>query len=414
MKLIRRFAALLAAACIGAAMAGTDAGALTDPVTRQEITAAVSKGSVSGLKKVNNRVYSFKNGSGTPFTGKLKTSYGTQYCVQGSTWYGWIKVGTSWYYFSPDENGIMATGKYKTANGVYQFDKNGVWNGSVTKAAKANKDFTLRYEALTDEGYLCLDLSTGTLVNAPSQEEAASYTHKVKVTAKDRQIIYEMFMECGLNSMKSNLDYGGNGWTSVTATLSGGEFSALTGSDSYKAYSKDADVRVFSYFTAFMENYIHNMPEYLLSQQHRGGSEMSEIISDTKMFRYKGSSYGITEENKNTDVIFTSTEEVDSFINDVLYARKNSDFTFIKKLRSYEDDFFTDHVLLYTEVILPADSSTSPGLFTYDPAESLYTSNLNVKKGSNKKTKQFVIITLGRRSTAESSTPSGTTYLNIR
>ncbi len=412
--ILKRLTAAAAALMMCCTLLGTGASAISDgedPVTRTKITETVSKSGVKGFRKINNRVYSFTDGVGTPFTGKTKNSDGYHYYVNGSPWYGWMKIGSYWYYFRPDKQGVMATGSVNTVTGTYKFDSKGRWNGAVTKSSQANSGFGVRYCVSSSDSYLVLDTSSKTLINALSEKDAKDHTFTISVTARDRQVIYEMFRECELNSITSTLDYGGNGTVSLSVKLAGGTFSAETGTDCYKSYSSDKGVQKFAYYTAFLEQYIKSLPEYEQSEMLKSEMTMIEVISGQKVYKYKSTSYGIKESNINRDVIFTGKASVTKFVKNTLLKRKNVNYGYIKKLLGYNDAFFKDHVLLYSEALLPASAVTKQGDLTYDSENSLYTSNIKVKGSSGKASKQYVIITEGKRSANERGKLKGETVL---
>lgn len=403
----------LAAVLLSAALLTVPVNAVTDPVTRQEIPSASSKGSVSGIKRIDGRAYSFDNGVGEPFTGKVKFGSDYYYFISGSPWFGWAKISGSWYYFAPDNGGKMATGKFRTATGIYSFGSDGRWTGQYSKSAKANSDFYVEYTVSSSKGVLSLNTKTKKLINSPKKDGLSKYTVPVTITSKDKQIIYEMFCECALNSMKSNLDYGGSETISVTAKLAGGTFTAATGSDSYKKYATDKDVRTYSYFTAFMNHFITALPEYEASKAARNGNANLEFITDKKVYRYKSSLFGITGSNMNTDIVLSSKAEVNTFIKNNLLARKRSNFSYIKKLKSYDDAFFKNHVLLYSEALLPSGSTLTPGVLTYDKNSFMYSANISVKTTSSSTEKQYVIIAEVKKSKSQTGAAAGEVVLEI-
>ena len=399
-------------AFIAVNIAAADTYAATDPVTREEVSDTATAKLDSGMRKINNRMYKFSGGKGELYTGRVKNADGTRYYVNGSPWYGWLKLGTEWYYFRPDKSGVMAVGEsVRTVTGTYKFDKYGRWTGSLTKSSKANKDFYVKYTAESVESYIFLDTKEKMITWAPSPDERLDYTILASINAKDKQIIYEMFMECGLNGMTSDFDYSGEGNIDLRVKLSGGEFSLNCGMDAYEHYRSDKDVQKLAYFTAFLENYIRSLPEYDVLNNYSSSAlgsmkNVNETISDKNLRKFRSGSYGITPDNLITDRIFTSREDVEDFVKYRLLRRKNKKYKYIAMLLSYKEEYFKDHVLMYTETILPSNISYTKSNVTYNSFENLYSQTINVKKSSGKD-RQYVFILESGKASGETSSPSG-------
>jgi len=136
------------------------------------------------------------------YTGFTKNSKGKRYYFSGERIYGWYKVGNSWYHF--DEKGCADTGRVKICGAYYTFDKNGKWTGKVSKSGIAPKDFKLEVSDI--HGMSSFD--TDGYIFYGEDYDDKKYTADVKFSARDRQIIYCMFLESGfVTGEKTELGY---------------------------------------------------------------------------------------------------------------------------------------------------------------------------------------------------------------
>ena len=136
------------------------------------------------------------------FTGFTKGKAGKRYYVSGERIYGWYKVGNNWYHF--DEKGYADTGRVKICGAYYTFDKNGKWTGKVSKSGIAPKDFKLEVSDI--HGMSSFD--TDGYIFYGEDYDDKKYTADVKFSARDRQIIYCMFLESGfVTGGKTELGY---------------------------------------------------------------------------------------------------------------------------------------------------------------------------------------------------------------
>ncbi len=128
------------------------------------------------------------------YTGFTKSSKGRCYYNFGTRVYGWYKVGNYWYHF--DENGYADTGRTKICGAYYTFDKNGKWTGKVSKNGVAPKDFSLEVSDI--HGMSSFDTEGN--IYYGSDWDGKKYTADVKFSARDKQVIYCMFLESGFET----------------------------------------------------------------------------------------------------------------------------------------------------------------------------------------------------------------------
>lgn len=124
------------------------------------------------------------------YTGFTKSSEGRRYYDDGKRIYGWYKIGNSWYHF--DENGYADTGKVKICGASYTFNEKGKWTGKVSKSGIAPKDFELTYAS----GWMNSFSTDGNIFYGEDYEDE-KYEKQIKFSARDRQVMYCMFLESG-------------------------------------------------------------------------------------------------------------------------------------------------------------------------------------------------------------------------
>ena len=237
------------------------------------------------------------------FTGKVKINGSSKFYDNGVQWTGWRKVKGKWYYFDPDNNGIMAEGKVKTALGYYYFDKNGAWNGKLSKSAKCPEDLEFMMSescGMSDiEGYT-IDTASD-LLKVPGVYSDDD-TRSVKLSKRDMQIFYDVIMSCKLTESKSDLTgYGiiktmppeGEYYMSddtpvysASFTVSGKSFEIKGDYDMFQFCGKNEDVRNFAYFRAFADRYIQALPEYseLMAIHEAAIAEYNARYSDNENY----------------------------------------------------------------------------------------------------------------------------------
>lgn len=137
--------------------------------------------------------------TGKTYTGFTKDKKGRRYYDKGVRIIGWYKIGNSWYHFNKD--GYADTGKVKIAGVSYTFDKKGKWTGKVAKSGVAPKDFKLEIS----ESSLSQGFSTDGVISYGNiydeNYDVEKYTADVKITNRDRQVIYSMLMESGIETL---------------------------------------------------------------------------------------------------------------------------------------------------------------------------------------------------------------------
>lgn len=137
------------------------------------------------------------------YNGFTKDNYGKRYYVKGVRAYGWRKIGGNWYHFDR-ETGYMDIGKTKICGVTYVFDENGKWTGRVGKSGLCPEDFSLNIKLnLGGSGFS----SDGTIYYGETVENGM-YSADVKISNRDRQIIYCMLVESNaVDNSEKLIDY---------------------------------------------------------------------------------------------------------------------------------------------------------------------------------------------------------------
>ncbi|MBQ5312308.1 MAG: hypothetical protein ILP19_09785, partial [Oscillospiraceae bacterium] len=323
------------------------------------------------------------------------------YYVDGCPWFGWMKISGKWYYFSPEKGGNMATGTVETGAGTYRLAADGSWDGGITKIGKAPADFVVVYKQMRDDRYFEFDSSKKKLINAPSDSEIDKYTLDVNVTAKDVQIFYDMLTSCRVSELDSSVMNAGGDSFSVYAKYSGKELRIVANEGIYSGYSENANIRAIAYYTAFLEQYLTNLPQYAQSEQDRlnyaSGAKfidpaMATNIKDAKTKTYKGR-FNIDTSAPRSDVVISSASEAKAFVNEYLYAKGVGKNGFASQLLAFDDSYFRKNVIVYTEAMLPEKAAVSLDKVTYDISTNTYNISIKAKFTESGNGSDYVMIT---------------------
>lgn len=155
-------------------------------------------------------------------TGFVKNKTGRRYYCEGRRIYGWYKIGSYWYHF--DENGYADTGKTKICGAYYTFDKKGRWTGKVSKSGTAPKDFKLEFISGNESGF-----STDGKITYVPNSAGIKRTVQEKFSARDRQVMYCMFLESGMTPGEKYVSDDGS--DSSTSDIAMGIYGEKTNSD---------------------------------------------------------------------------------------------------------------------------------------------------------------------------------------
>ncbi|MCH5193621.1 MAG: hypothetical protein J1F11_06645 [Oscillospiraceae bacterium] len=273
----------ISAAVIMSGLISTPVSAETDPFTTYPVR--IEQKEKNGFDLSDN-ILTKTDKSGTyGYTGKVKIGGKTKFYDNGIRWTGWRKIKDKWYYFDPDNDGIMAEGKAKTSLGYYYLDEDGAWNGKLSKSAKYPDDFDFMMSDYVAESMSGCEINTFEgLIKVPDMYND-DHSRKIKLSKKDKQIFYDVIMNCNLSEIKDGLywrylyeinadSFGedesvagdvtdANEYT-TKFTANGKTYEIHGGYEMYWYYSYEnsTEVRDYAYFLAFARRYIRDTPQY--------------------------------------------------------------------------------------------------------------------------------------------------------
>ena len=133
----------------------------------------------------------FEDGKADFVNGFTKSSKGKRYYVRGERTYGWKKIGGYWYHFDT-KTGYAAAGRTNICGAVYEFDEKGRWTNRVSKSGFAPKDFSVSFSGGWGGGF---DTAEKKIYYGDTMDGTAE--ENIKISAKDKQILWCMFLESG-------------------------------------------------------------------------------------------------------------------------------------------------------------------------------------------------------------------------
>lgn len=137
------------------------------------------------------------------YTGYIKDKNGKRYYDNGRRVTGWYKTKDGWRHF--DADGYMSVGKTKICGVNYYFGEDGVWTGNFGKNGKVPDDFSVRIEEMNlggfDSGKLKILYTEAFTFDDNGEMLSGKTTQDIKISKKDKQILYSMFCESGLSDV---------------------------------------------------------------------------------------------------------------------------------------------------------------------------------------------------------------------
>ena len=274
-KLVRKILGAGCALAVSAMSLGVTAFAAVDVVSREYYELPGVGVGNAGIIEKDGRMFSYENGEVKEFSGIMSLNGGTYCYTEGCKWFGWKKIGDSWYYFDPADNGNMAKEKAQTALGTYYFNESGAWDGRYSSKAKAPADFVFSMGIYSYGSRLVIDSGAGVLSNGESGIEGLPegyFDRSIKVGVKDRQIIYDTLMSCGIDKITTPVtgeavNPGAVMNTDITRyevkfTAGGKSYSVIGDQAAFAKYGENNEVNDFAYVTAFITEYAKSLPAY--------------------------------------------------------------------------------------------------------------------------------------------------------
>lgn len=133
-------------------------------------------------------------------TGYIQDKNGKKYYDNGRRVTGWYKTKEGWRHF--DADGCMSVGKTKICGVNYYFGEDGLWTGKFGKKGKVPDDFSVRIEETNlggfDSGKLKILYPEAFTFDDNGEMLSGSASQDIKISAKDKQVLYSMFCESGI------------------------------------------------------------------------------------------------------------------------------------------------------------------------------------------------------------------------
>ena len=280
---ISKIISVLSAAVITAGITAVPASAELNPFTNEYFS--VEQKEEYGFS-FSGAILTKTDENGTYcFTGRVKVNGKSKFYDNGVLWTGWRKINGKWYYFDPDNNGIMAEEKVKTALGYYYFDENGAWTGRLTKSAVYPEDFDFMMSDYVGADWTGYEINTFdnkiTVLGVYNDDDSRS----ISLSKRDKQIFYDVIMNCNLTEIKDklyasylykiNADSFAEDESVVAGILDANEYITKFVADGksyeiqggyemylYYPYENSGEVRDFAYFLAVAKSYIWDTPQY--------------------------------------------------------------------------------------------------------------------------------------------------------
>lgn len=146
------------------------------------------------------RMVKFEDGQEkSTYTGFTKSAAGKRYYDCGERAYGWRRINGEWYHFDT-YTGYMSTGRTKICGTNYLFGADGKWTGKLSKSGFAPKNFTLSFYSPNAK----IGFNTGARKLFYGDTEVGTAEGNIKMSARDRQVLYCMLLESGIESLSGS------------------------------------------------------------------------------------------------------------------------------------------------------------------------------------------------------------------
>lgn len=322
-----------------------------------------------GLYTSGDRMVKVKDGVVSPYTGFAKTKKGTYCYKDGIKWTGWYKQGGKWYYFDPENDGLKALKTAKTSLGTYYLDKNGAWNGKLSKSAKCPEDFgysfhfggdeSIEYYFSTKDGKLCRD----------AYIDGIETEKDIKISSQDMQIIYDTFKASGAESFDAAdvEDTVGIQYDPPTGVpsfsiewYSGEECIDSVGCSCtifyYEYYTASEEVRKLAGLVRFSRMYLESRDEYkeIIAEEnayveaHKYDEVPFDELTEVKtsagdIYKFRGHS----SPSGGRAMLITSKAELNELISMLKKEGVGKNSKLIGRLSSYSEEYFKDNAVIF-------------------------------------------------------------------
>ena len=322
-----------------------------------------------GLYSSGDRTAEVTDGIISPFTGFVSSKTETYCYKDGVKWTGWYIMAGKWYYFDPNNDGKKATKIAKTPLGTYYLDKNGAWNGKLSKSAKYPADFGFAYRFGGGESpEFYISTKDGRLGRNVYLDDVET-ERKIKISSQDMQIIYDVFKSSGAESFDAakimeSLDIECEPPTDMPSYsfewYSGDNYAGGLYGDtvifSYDYYSRSEEIRSLAGLLRFTDMYMESRSEYqdivaeenVYHDAHKYDEAPFEELDEVKtsaadIYKFRG----FSSPSGGRAMLITSKWDMDELISMLKKEGVSEKSKLLKRLSSYDRKYFEKNAVIF-------------------------------------------------------------------
>lgn len=322
-----------------------------------------------GLYGSGDRMVRVRDGKVSPYTGFAKTKKGTYCYKDGIKWTGWYKKGGKWYYFDPLNDGLKAVKTAKTSLGTYHLDKNGAWNGKYSGSSKRPADFGYSFHFGGGESTEYFFSTKDGILSRDAYIDGVDTEKKIKISARDMQIIYDAFKSSGAESFDTeyvedtvgiqfdtSIDVPGFSieWYSGEECIDSVGCSSIIFYNEY--YTASEEVRKLAGLVRFSCMYLESRVEYkeiiaeenAYAEAHKYDEVPYDELTRVKMsagdiYKFRGHS----SPSGGRAMLITSKAEMNELISQLEKEGVSKNSKLIGRLSSYSKEYFKDNAVIF-------------------------------------------------------------------
>lgn len=322
-----------------------------------------------GLYGSGDRMVRVRDGKVSPYTGFAKTKKGIYCYKDGIKWTGWYKKGGKWYYFDPLNDGLKAVKTAKTSLGIYHFDKNGAWNGKYSGSSKRPADFGYSFHFGGGESTEYFFSTKDGILSRDAYIDGVDTEKKIKISARDMQIIYDTFKSSGAESFDAEYAEDTVGiqfdtsidvpsfsieWYSGKECIDSVGCSSIIFYNEY--YTASEEVRKLAGLVRFSRMYLESRDEYkeiiaeenAYAEAHKYDEVPYDELTRVKMsagdiYKFRGHS----SPSGGRAMLITSKAEMNELISQLEKEGVSKNSKLIGRLSSYSKEYFKDNAVIF-------------------------------------------------------------------
>lgn len=322
-----------------------------------------------GLYGSGDRMVRVRDGKVSPYTGFAKTKKGTYCYKDGIKWTGWYKKGGKWYYFDPLNDGLKAVKTAKTSLGTYYLDGNGAWNGKYSGSSKRPADFGYSFHFGGGESTEYFFSTKDGILSRDAYIDGVDTEKKIKISARDMQIIYDTFKSSGAESFDAEYAEDTVGiqfdtsidvpsfsieWYSGKECIDSVGCSSIIFYNEY--YTASEEVRKLAGLVRFSCMYLESRDEYkeiiaeenAYAEAHKYDEVPYDELTRVKMsagdiYKFRGHS----SPSGGRAMLITSKAEMNELISQLEKEGVSKNSKLIGRLSSYSKEYFKDNAVIF-------------------------------------------------------------------